>query len=328
MILAAMLVAFAACETENPQEEPQEVCEECGKEPCEGPEEKPEALVDKEDHIAQLIISTEDVDVRAKVLRNAVLSLDQQLDQLISRQIDHAIFNRDIADANATAPIFQSAADLPLVMVLIDFIHRAVSVLVRLLTLVRVLKTNLGGLRVDTEELVQRHDKDGGHVAGRSFQAEFVLSGDHVMGGRRLDIQGIVASSQAREAFRMDIAVTVENGLGHLICHGSKERLLLRETPLCGVPVHISQIFIDFCVGFQIAARVRDLRGRGLGRLDALVQLTPRGFREARANGMEVAIALVALLELQELDDRVALCEHFSDRDDVTLRVETRCEID
>ena len=62
MILAAMLVAFAACETENPQEGPQEVCEECGKEPCECPEEKPEALVDKEYHIAQLIISTEDVD--------------------------------------------------------------------------------------------------------------------------------------------------------------------------------------------------------------------------------------------------------------------------
>src|SRR5690606_30862034 len=73
----------------------------------------------------------------------------------------------------------------------------------------------------------------------------------------------------------------------------------------------VDQLAVDFGPVFGHAGAVLDFGRRAPGRLDTLIKLAPRGFRQAGADRSEVLFTHIALDDVRVLHSRVELGEHF-----------------
>ena len=84
------------------------------------------------------------------------------------------------------------------------------------------------------------------------------------------------------------------NGRKNLVAHAFALGIGLVAQFLLGIFSGLDQVGIDLNESLELAAGIGDLRLGALGRLNALVEARPCRFGNARADGGDVVIALVA----------------------------------
>ena len=170
-------------------------------------------------------------------------------------------------------------------MRLIAAVLAAVSIDQRLFAEVGGLEASRESLRVGAEHRVRRpHDEeDGSEVRAGAASVNDV---DGVLGLGLVD-RG-KAGHEAHDLRRINSEVAVDEGALHLLVHGFDEGAVFGQSEGSLVAVEFDKLLVDFSESFQHADRVGDLLRLALGRLNAIVQLTPCNFGKAGAHGRDV----------------------------------------
>ena len=145
----------------------------------------------------------------------------------------------------------------------------------------------------------------------RGVVAAAAAGGKDVLTVARAAASDRVTRRKAEELLGIGSRVTVEQGRSLSLIHGLKERRVFGQTELSRVAVEHGEVLIDFAAGLEDAASLIDLRGRGLGAGNALVERTPVHGRKTSADDHAVTRGQVAFLEHAILKDFVALGEEF-----------------
>jgi len=92
----------------------------------------------------------------------------------------------------------------------------------------------------------------------------------------------LLAWSKAGKAFGVDTLVAIDQGCRNLLRHSFEEGFDFGESELGGIAIEVRDVFVDYCVGFQVPTGVNDLRSGGLGIGTPALRKPPGGLREAR----------------------------------------------
>ena len=254
-------------------------------------------------------------------VRDAVESARHQLDERgarggrLSARLTKQQGRLDVADANDVTPILDDETVLPLVAGRVRLKTGAVRVVHGLLAEILVDETSLAALRERAVDgVVAPHDEvDRGLRRGRR-----AACADDVLRVARA-AESAVARRKAEVLLGVGGGVAVEHRVCLRLVHRLKEGGVLGQAELSGVAVQHREILVNLGAGFEDAASLIDLRGRGLAARDALVERAPVHGRKTRTDDDALARRQVAFLEDGVLKDLVGLREEFGDDRDATV---------